>query len=52
MFGDVFINFERFFTWYGFDLHLIRGLGLRATDDAGKDLSLVEEVERLAKELV
>lgn len=52
-FGDVFARYERFFSppWFGYETHLIRGIGLRMPGEAAQDDSLMQQAVELGKRL-
>jgi len=52
MFADVAGNFERFLTWYGYDVSVIRGLGMRDKEDAANDKNLLAKASETARQLV
>ncbi len=49
---DIFSKYEMFFSWYGFDNHLIRGVGLSADNNASDRPELLARAEALAKEIL
>jgi multimeric flavodoxin WrbA len=49
---DVFAKYERFFTRFGFDVTVFRGLGLRAKTDSAENAEVMKQAEELAKKLV
>lgn len=49
---DVFPKYERFFKWFGYEMHAIRGLGMRPKTDAADNSELMKQAEELGKELV
>jgi len=48
---DVFPTFDRFFRWFGFKNHVIRGLGLGAPGSAADRPELMEQADKLAKDV-
>lgn len=50
---NVFPNYDRFFSWYGFKTHLIRAVGFSPdpTEAAGRE-DLMKQAEDLARQLV
>jgi hypothetical protein len=53
-FADVFKPYEGFFgpQWFGYEMHLIRGVGLSVPGAAADDAALMEKATELAKELM
>lgn len=49
---DIYPDYERFFKWFGYEMHVIRGTGLRAPTDAAAKPELMAQAERLAEELL
>jgi len=52
LFADVSANYERFFTWYGYEMSVIRGLGMRDKEDAAGNETLLEKARKTARSLV
>lgn len=53
-FADVFTPYESFFgpNWFGYEMHLIRGLGLSVPGVAAEDPKLMSEAEELGRKLM
>ena len=49
---DVFSSYEGFFKWFGYEAHVIRGVGLGAKTDAAGRGDLLKQAEELAKEVL
>ena len=49
---DIFPTFDRFYSWFGFKNHLIRGVGLNPKQGIAEQPELLERAERLAREIV
>ncbi len=49
---DIFPTFDRFFSWFGFKNHLIRGVGLGADQSVTDQPELLERAEKLAREIL
>lgn len=49
---DIFPKYDRFFKWFGYEMHSIRGLGLRQKTDAASRAELMKQAEELGKKLV
>lgn len=52
MFSDVYPRYDRFFGWYGFKNHLIRGVNLGADMNVADQPELVEQAQALATEIM
>lgn len=52
-FGGVFERYATFFgpSWFGYEMHLIRGIGLRMPTDAAGSEALMAEAEALGRKL-
>ena len=48
MMFDIFPTFDRFFSWFGFTNHLIRGVGLNAKQGISEQPELLERARKLA----
>jgi len=53
-FADLFTPYEHFFgpEWFGFEMHLLRGIGMSAPNAATEDAELMQQAEELAKTLM
>ena len=53
-FAELFAPYERFFgpDWFGYHMHLLRGVGLSKPTDAGECEALMEQAEELGKALM
>jgi multimeric flavodoxin WrbA len=53
-FAEVFEPYERFFgpDWFGYEMHLIRGIGLSVPGAAGEDAALMQQAEDLGRKLM
>lgn len=49
---NVFPKYERFFTWFGYEMYVLRGLGARQKTDTAENSELMKQVEELARKLV
>lgn len=49
---DVYPGYERFFKWFGYEMHVIRGLGLRMKTDAAEKTDLMKQAEDLGRKLM
>jgi multimeric flavodoxin WrbA len=49
---DVYPSYAGFLKWFGYDCHVVRGIGLRAKTDASGQHELMKKAEEVAKEVL
>jgi multimeric flavodoxin WrbA len=49
---DVYPGYERFFKWFGYHMHVVRGLGLRMPTDAAENADLMRQAEERGRKLM